>query len=173
MFIVPVPVLSLRSEFGRFVFVMVMMQTVAVASAALLNSSFQRRSCRHSGATASRWSSKSIGEVLVQWFGTARRAESSTQAFLVLFPVPFAEFLLVMLLRRYLRLTLILQWNLEAIAAVHKISTSRRGRNDGPSLVHQGWTRRRTGRSRQPNVRQWRTFNRFRRRGFNDRNDVL
>lgn len=176
MFVVPVPVLPLRSKFGRLVLVVVMVQAFAVGGwLSLLNSSIQRRSCGKCWAAAgSRWTAEPVREVLIQRFRTARRAEPSTEAFLVLFPVSFAELLLVMLLRRNLRLALVLERDFEAVVAVHEIcvrswdSCGRRSR-----LVHQRWTRRGTGRSWQSNVRQRRTLDRFCRGRLDDRNDVL
>lgn len=176
MFVVPVPVLPLRSEFGRLVLVVVMVEALAVGGRlSLLNSSIQRRCCgMRWAATGSRRTAEPVGKVLIQRFRTARRAESSAEAFLVLFPVSFAELLLVVLLRRYLRLALVLERDFEAVVAVHEICIrSWDGRSRHSRLVHQRWTRRGTGRSWQPNVRERRTFDRFCRGGLDDWDDVL
>lgn len=73
MFVVPVPVLSLWAKFGRLVLVVVMVLVIAVGGGSrrhrrsLLNSSIQRRSHRHRGATTCpcRTTPESIGKVLV------------------------------------------------------------------------------------------------------------
>lgn len=120
MFIVPVPVLSLRSKFGRLVFVVLMMvQSVRVAVGC--RSPIQWWSRGQRWGASSRRTAESIGKVLIQRFSTARRAEPSAEAFLVLFPVSFAELFLVVLLRGYLRLALVLEWDLEAAVSVHEI----------------------------------------------------